>query len=123
MRTLIPAVVFACLVPAVASAQQAGRVLDLSFKDGRVTLVARNVTLVEVLNEWARKGGSRMVNAEKIPVGQVTYEFHDTDELTVLKSLLRPAAGYIAAPRRAGGPGAGAACRCAHRRGRRARPG
>lgn len=104
MRKLIPVLVFACLVPAVASAQQAGRVLELSFHDGRVTLVARNVTLVEVLNEWARKGGSKMVNAEKLTTGQVTYEFHDADELTVLKSLLRPAAGYIAAPRRAGGP-------------------
>lgn len=104
MRKLIPVLVFACLVPAVASAQQAGRVLELSFHDGLVTLVARNVTLVEVLNEWARKGGSKMVNAEKLTAGQVTYEFRDADELTVLKSLLRPAAGYIAAPRRAGGP-------------------
>lgn len=104
MRTWIPALAFACLLPAVASAQQAGRVLELAFNDGRVTLVARNVTLVEVLQEWSRKGGSLMVNAEKLTAGLVTYEFRDADELAVLKSLLRPAAGYIAAPRRPGGP-------------------
>lgn len=104
MRKLIPVFVFACLMPAAASAQQAGRVLDLSFADGKVTLVAKNVTLVEILNEWGRKGGSRMVNADKLLAGQVNYEFHDADEVTVLRSLLRSAAGYLAAPRRAGGP-------------------
>jgi hypothetical protein len=52
----------------------------------------------------ARKGGSKVVNAEKMAGGQVAYEFHNVPEAMVLQSVLRSAAGFIAAPRRPGGP-------------------
>lgn len=94
------------LAPAGAMAQTPApsRQLELSFKNGLVTLVARGVTVPEIMGEWSRKGGSRVVNAEKMIGGQVDYEFHDVPESVVLQSLLRSAAGFIAAPRRAGGP-------------------
>ncbi len=94
------------LVPVTAQAQTAasGRTLDLTFNDGRVTLVARGVTVPEIMGEWARKGGSQIVNADKMIGGVVTYEFHNVPETIVLQSVLRSAAGYIAAPRRPGGP-------------------
>lgn len=94
------------IVPARALAQTAasGRALELTFHDGLVTLVARGVTVPEIMSEWARQGGSRIVNAEKMTGGTVTYEFHDVPETVVLQSVLRSAAGFIAAPRRAGGP-------------------
>jgi hypothetical protein len=94
------------VAPSVVSAQTSapGRTLELTFADGLVTLVARGVTVPEIMGEWARKGGSRVTNAEKLTGGPVSYEFHNVPEAVVLQSVLRSAAGYIAAPRRAGGP-------------------
>jgi hypothetical protein len=96
----------AMLLPAAALAQTSpsARVLDLSFNNGTVTLVAKNVTVAEIMAEWARKGGSRVVNAEKLVGTPMSYEFQNMPEVTVLQSVLRSAAGYIAAPRRPGGP-------------------
>ncbi len=108
MRYLAPVVftLATVLTPAGAAAQAPApaRALELSFNHGLVTLVAHGVTVPEIMSEWARKGGSKIVNAEKVVGGQVAYEFHDIPEAVVLQSVLRSAAGFIAAPRRPGGP-------------------
>ena len=88
----------------LAQSGQPGRTLELNFNDGRVTLVASGVTLPEILAEWQRKGGSKIVNGERLMGGPLTYEFHNMPETAVMASLLRSAAGVIVAPRRAGGP-------------------
>jgi hypothetical protein len=110
MRYIAPVVLAlaTALAPSRATAQVAApsRQLELSFNHGLVTLVARGVTVPEIMGEWSRKGGSKVVNAEKMPGGTVTYEFHDMPEAIVLQSLLKSAAGFIAAPRRAGSVGA-----------------
>lgn len=89
-----------------ASAQsgQPARTLEISFSEGRVTLVASGVTLPEILAEWQRKGGSKIVNGDRLMGGPLTYEFHSVPETAVMASLLRSAAGVIVAPRRPGGP-------------------
>jgi hypothetical protein len=86
------AVLIASVAPAIA---QGTRKLDISFENGTVTLVAENVTLREILAEWARKGGSRIVNAEKL-AGSPVYltEFKGQSEADVLRALLREAPGY-----------------------------
>lgn len=86
------AVLIASIAPAMA---QGSRKLDISFERGMVTLVAENVTLREILAEWARKGGSRIVNAEKLG-GSPVYltEFKGQPEADVLRALLREAPGY-----------------------------
>lgn len=105
MRLLLSVALAFALAPAGAMAQTASaRALELSFDNGLVTLVARGVTVPEIMGEWSRKGGSRIVNAEKLVGGPVNYEFHNVPETIVLQSVLRSAAGYIAAPRRPGGP-------------------
>ena len=50
----------------VAAQAQGPRKLDVSFDKGLVTIEAQNVTVREILLEWGRKGGSRIVNAEKL---------------------------------------------------------
>ena len=87
-----------------AQAAPAGRTLEISFNEGRVTLVASGVTLPEILAEWQRKGGSKIVNGERLTGAALTYEFRNVPETAVMASLLRNAAGVIVAPRRAGGP-------------------
>lgn len=81
-------------------AQAATRQLEVSFNNGKVTVIAENVTLREILSEWGRKGGSRIVNADKLGGSPVPYtEFRDMPEASVLRSLLRDVPGYGAAPR------------------------
>ncbi len=87
--------VAAVCLPAPASAGE----LALSFKDGRVTLKATDVTLRQVLNEWARLGQTRIVGLEKLGGGLLTLELTNLPEKQALEILLRSVAGYAAAPR------------------------
>jgi len=97
--TFVVAVLLISTFAAPTRAQKA-RTLDISFNDGRVTLIADNVTLREILQEWARKGGSNIVN-----VGEVTgdpvlrTEFDNQPEADVLRTLLREVPGYGASMR------------------------
>src|SRR5882724_68241 len=76
--------------------------VKLSMKDGKVTLVAKDVTVRQILTEWARVGQTKIVNLERIPGGPLTLELVDVPEAQALDVLLRSVAGYIAAPRSAG---------------------
>ena len=83
------------------------RKLQLSFDhSGLVTLVAQNVTVRDILAEWARQGGTQMVNADKLTGAPITVQFEAQPEAVVLESLLRSVAGYILVPRLAGSTGA-----------------
>jgi hypothetical protein len=96
MQVLRVAFLIAAL--AVAAPASAG-VLVLSFKDGRVTLKATDVSLRQVLNEWARLGQTRIVGLEKLSGSLLTLELTDVPEKQALEVLLRTVAGYVAAPR------------------------
>jgi len=96
----VAAVAVSMLLPAGSAA--AGE-LKLSMQNGRVTLVADNVPLRQILQEWARVGQVKIVNADKLAgpgVTNVTLRLTDTPEKDALDVLLRSASGYIAAPRR-----------------------
>jgi hypothetical protein len=98
-------VLLAGLVPFDLSARQAqaGRRLEISFDmQGRVTLVAQNVTIREILAEWQRVGGSQIIDAERLGGAPVPMlQFDARPETEVMDSLLRSAAGYILGPRTA----------------------
>jgi hypothetical protein len=79
--------------------------LQLALRDGRVTIIARDVPLTDLLAEWSRLGQTRIVNAEKLAGPRLTIELVDVSERDALDILLRSAAGYIAAPRPADRPG------------------
>jgi hypothetical protein len=102
MMTLkrIVVVAAALLSSALPMRAQAPRKLDISFNAGKVTIVAENVTLAEILGEWSRKGGSTFINAERLPGTPVMLtEFKDQPEADVLRALLDEAPGYGAAMR------------------------
>ena len=65
----------------------------------RVTLVAKDATLRQILSEWARVGKLKVVNLERIPGGPLTLELRDVPEGEALDILLRTLSGYIVAPR------------------------
>ena len=96
MKSLRLSLLLAALVmPLPASAGE----LALSFNDGRVTLKASNVSLRQILTEWARLGQVRIVGLEKVAGAPITLELVDVPEKQALEILLRTVAGYVAAPR------------------------
>ena len=96
----------ACLIVALAWAPAWGGDVTLSIHDGRVTLDAKNVTVREILGEWARVGQTRVVNADQLRGRIVSLRLDDVPEDEALATVLRSVSGYLAAPRAAGAAGA-----------------
>jgi hypothetical protein len=92
----------AAIVLNVASAASAE--VQLTLRDGRVTLVATDATLRQILAEWARVGQTTIVNVDRIPGGPLTLQLADMPEQEALDFLLNSVAGYMAAPRAAQAP-------------------
>jgi hypothetical protein len=92
----IALVLFSTLVvPAAAAAGD----LRLSIANGRVTIVAQDVSIRQILDEWGRVGQTKVVGAERLTGPSVTLELNDVPEGRALETLLRSASGYIAKPR------------------------
>ena len=89
------------LLVVMAMAPAASADVQLSIRDGRVTIVAKDATVRQILIEWARVGRTKIVNVERIPGGPVTLELKDVPEMEALDVLLRSLSGYMAAPRAA----------------------
>lgn len=96
MRMQVWTLAAVLLAGAPASAQGP---LTLQFDNGRVTLSAHNVPVKSILNEWARVGGSAVVNADRVAGGPVTIEFVGVPERQALDILLRSVPGYVLGPR------------------------
>src|SRR6185369_4993766 len=75
------------------------------FHDGRVNLSAQNASVRAILNEWARLGGTKVVNGDRIAGGAVTLELNGVPERQALDIVLRSASCYVAGPREPGTPG------------------
>ena len=104
MKLLSHLTLAAALATTVAAPAVAGE-LRLSMAGGLVTLTAKDVTVREILAEWARVGQTRIVNAEKLTGGPVTLQLDNVPEAQALDTVLRSAAGYVMAARTAGSPG------------------
>jgi hypothetical protein len=96
MRALVSVVPF--LLACSGGAALAGD-LSLEIKGGRVTLVADNVTVRQILAEWARVGQTRIVNGDRVPGGPLSLRLDGVPEGRALDTLLRGVAGYMVAPR------------------------
>lgn len=88
-------VAFTLTTPLSAAAGE----LRLSIANGRVTLIAQDVSLKQILDEWARVGQTTIVGSERLLGQTVTLELQDVPEGRALETLLRSASGYIAKPR------------------------
>ena len=95
---------FAAIFLGVAATSSA-QAVSLQFNDGRVTLTAQNAPIRTILVEWARLGGTRIVNGDRLGGAPVTLELTDVPERAALDVLLRSAAGYVVTARQEpGGP-------------------
>jgi hypothetical protein len=73
--------------------------LKLTLSNGKITLIAQDVPLRQILDEWARVGQTTIVNGDKLTGPPLTLQLIDRPEREVLDLLLRSASGYIAAQR------------------------
>ena len=83
------------LVATLAEADE----LELSINNGRVTIHAQDVSVKEILAEWGRVGHTTIVDGDQLDDQHVTLELVDVSEAQALRTLLRNASGYMAAPR------------------------
>jgi hypothetical protein len=102
MKVLISTVALVAMFALPAEAQ-----LKLQIQGGRVTLDATNVPARQILSEWARIGGTKIVGGDKVTGSPLTLKFVDMPEKQALDIILRNVAGFMAAPRLASAaPGA-----------------
>jgi hypothetical protein len=99
MRTFFRGPILAVGLVAVGALPASAQNLKLSMANGRVTLIAQDVPLRQILAEWARVGDTKIVNGEKLAGPPITLQLVDYPEGRALDVLLREAAGYMAAPR------------------------
>jgi hypothetical protein len=94
-KTIISTVVLA-LLALPAFAQQS---LQLDIKDGLVNIDAVSVPARQILAEWAKIGGTKVVGADKIAGAALTLKLVNVPERQALDIILRTVAGYMAVPR------------------------
>jgi hypothetical protein len=73
--------------------------LTLTIREGRVSLDAQDVTIRQILAEWARIGKTRIVNLERASSAPMTLKFDGLPEDEALEIILRALPGYFAARR------------------------
>ena len=96
----VAALLLCCAAPAAAQN------VSLEFQNGRVTLRTENAPVRQILAEWARLGGTRIVNGERVPGAPMTLELVGVPERQALDVLLRNVSGYMVAARDGGSTGA-----------------
>jgi hypothetical protein len=98
MRQILLSLAMSFALAAPAAAQQ----LTLTFNNGLVTVDAAAVPVRTLLAEWAKKGGTKVVGAERVTGAPLTVKLIDVPEAQALEVVLRSVAGYMAAPRSTG---------------------
>ena len=88
------------------AASSSAQAVSLKFDNGRVSLNAQEASIRTILAEWARVGGTRIVNHERISGAPVTLELIDVPERQAIDVLLRTTAGYVVTARDASSAGA-----------------
>jgi hypothetical protein len=92
VATMVAAVALIFGVAAVPEARQA---VKIAFADGRVTLVAEDALVSDVLAEWARAGKTEIIGAELLEKRVVTVSLDDVSEGEAIEAILGKAFGYV----------------------------
>ena len=95
--TTLPLLVAA--LATIATPTQAADELELTFHAGRVTVVATDVPLAVILDEWARLGNTTFVDTDQLSRQPISVQIVDVPEREALRVLLRGVGGYVVAPR------------------------
>ena len=88
-----------CVAAWLFAVSTASADVSLTMQNGRVSIVAKDATVRQILMEWARVGQTKIVNVDRVPGGPMTIELTNVPEAQALEVLLRTLSGYITAPR------------------------
>ena len=94
-----------CASTLCCAGSAAAQSVSLEFHDGKVNLTTQNASLRTILNEWARVGGTQVVNMDRLAGAPVTIQLNGVPETQALDIILRGSAGYIAGLRSGAAPG------------------
>jgi hypothetical protein len=113
LKSLLMAVAcVAVAAPAVRAqmptAGQAAPGVQLTNRDGRVTLTATQASIRQILAEWERQGQMKVTGAEKITAAPITLTLVDIPEKQALEIVMRGIPGYMAVDRAAASTSASA---------------
>ena len=88
-----------CVAACLFAVSTASADVHVTMQNGRVSIVAKDATVRQILMEWARVGQTKIVNVDRVPGGPMTLELTNVPEAQALEVLLRALSGYITAPR------------------------
>jgi hypothetical protein len=80
----------------------AAQALKINFQNGLVSIDATSAPVRAILTEWEKVGGTKVVGAERLTGAPLTIKLVNVTEAKALETILRNAAGYMAAPRKTG---------------------
>jgi hypothetical protein len=78
----------------------------MTISDGKISIDAQDVTIRQILAEWARLGKTQIVNLERVTSGPITLKIEDVPEKEALEIILRTVPGHMAVLRATYLPGA-----------------
>jgi hypothetical protein len=104
LRRLTLCAVFLLVCAAPAAAQ-----VKLEFSGGLVNLTVQNAPARVILAEWARLGGTQIVNGNNVTGAPMTLELNGVPERYALEVILRSVPGYIVSARPSPGVGGASA--------------
>ena len=94
-----------CLFVGVESALAQDQGIRLQFENGTVTLVARDVTIGAILEQWSQIGSTTVLNRGALPTTPLSVELNRVSEPAALETILRGLPGYVLMDRVSPAPG------------------
>ena len=101
-------VALAAVLLSVTALTASAQTVKVEFLMGKVNLKVQNASLRAVLTEWARVGGTKIVNPERLAGQPVTLELVGVPERQALDILMRDVGGFMLGPRQSLVPGVSA---------------
>ena len=93
--------VFAAALVLAAAVTAQAQTVKVEFLMGKVNVTAQDVSVRTIINEWARVGGTRVINPERLSGAPITLQLNGVPERQALDILLRDVGGYMLGPRQA----------------------
>ncbi len=91
--------IFGLIVAVLCASPATAAGLKMTIGNGHVSIDAQDVTVRQILTEWARLGKTRVINLEGLASGPITLKLDNVPENVALDIILRAVPGYMAAPR------------------------
>jgi hypothetical protein len=69
--------------------------VQLTFKDGLVWLSASAASARDILTEWGRVGGTRVIAVDRLDTAPLSFDLRGVPEMEALSTILRASGGFV----------------------------